>query len=73
MSALDLSYVASIEERHPLPGLLKEVYAFLEVHLLYWLEALSLKGDMSQGVVSIMKLVDRLRVCTLTPTYSCQI
>ena len=39
-----------------------QIHSFLETHLLYWLEALSLMGKISQGIVLITKLERMLQV-----------
>jgi hypothetical protein len=42
-----------------------KVHAFLEKHFLHWLEALSLIGKVSEGVLMIIKLESMIKVCGL--------
>lgn len=50
-------------------GLLRDggqIHTFLKKHLLHWIEALSLVGKTSQGVLMMTKLESMLQVCILT-------
>lgn len=43
-----------------------KIHTFLKKHLLHWIEALSLVGKTSQGVLMMTKLESLLQVCILT-------
>jgi hypothetical protein len=45
--------------------LYNQVYQFLQVHLLYWLEALSWIGKISEGILAISSLEARILVSLL--------
>lgn len=40
------------------------VYTFLKERFLYWIESLSLQGKLSDGVLSIRKLLHVAQVCS---------
>lgn len=51
-----------------------QIYTFLEKHLLHWIEALSLIGKTSEGVLMVTKLESMLQVSNpilSIPTYAC--
>jgi hypothetical protein len=39
------------------------IFAFFKQHFLHWLESLSLIGKLSEGVLAVSKLLDRVQVC----------
>jgi hypothetical protein len=43
------------------------IFAFLKEHFLHWLESLSLIYKLSDGVLSIKKLLDKVQVCQISP------
>ena len=43
------------------------IFAFLNEHFLHWLESLSLIYKLSNGVLSIRKLLHEVRVCQILP------
>ena len=56
----------SSHDRHKETGLLHDggqIHTFLSKHLLHWIEALSLAGEISQGVLMMIKLESMLQVC----------
>ena len=46
-----------------------QIYSFLQTHFLYWLEALSLMGKISQGIIIITKLERMLQVRAISLPY----
>ena len=46
-----------------------QIHSFLQTHFLYWLEALSLMGKISQGIIIITKLERMLQVRTISLRY----
>ena len=46
-----------------------QIYIFLQTHFLYWLEALSLMGKISQGIIIITKLERMLQVRIISLYY----
>ena len=43
------------------------IFAFLREHFLHWLEGLSLIHKLSDGVLSIRKLLHKVQVCQMLP------
>ena len=44
------------------------IYTFLREHFLHWLESLSLMHKLSDGVLSIRKLLHKVQVCQKLPS-----
>jgi hypothetical protein len=45
------------------------IFDFLNKHFLHWLESLSLIHKLSDGAVSISKLLNRVQVCRILPNF----